>query len=152
METKAENTNQTRISEISPNIPPKSEITTFQIGLAIIPVVFVTALAFLFFKQVKYRKERYHRTFRWLTQSLKHARLFSFCSDRTLKWLTVLQYRLFRRLGTFWRFRAWKSVCFKTLQRSHPIGFGKPMRSTVLSSSRTGSARSLGCRARHSLA
>ena len=62
MATKAENTNQTRISEISPNIPPKSEITTFQIGLAIIPVVFVTALAFLFFKQVKYRKERYHRT------------------------------------------------------------------------------------------
>ncbi len=62
MATKAENTTQTGINEISPNIPLSSEFITLKIGLAIIPVLFVIALAFLFFKQVKYRKELYNRT------------------------------------------------------------------------------------------
>ena len=42
--------------EISPSIPASSEVTTIQVGLAFIPVAFVVTLAFIFFKQVKYRK------------------------------------------------------------------------------------------------
>jgi hypothetical protein len=45
--------------EISPSITPSSEVTTIQTGLAIIPVAFVITLAFIFFKQVKYRKNLY---------------------------------------------------------------------------------------------
>lgn len=45
--------------EISPNIPPSSELTTIQIGLATLPVAFVITLAFIFFNQVKYRKNLY---------------------------------------------------------------------------------------------
>ena len=42
--------------EISPNIPHSNEVTTIQVGLAIIPVAFVLTLAFVFIKQVKYQK------------------------------------------------------------------------------------------------
>ncbi|MGB3652887.1 MAG: hypothetical protein WBA41_16960 [Rivularia sp. (in: cyanobacteria)] len=45
--------------EISPNIPPSSEVTTIQVGLAVIPVAFVITLAFIFFRQVKYQKNLY---------------------------------------------------------------------------------------------
>ena len=45
--------------EISPSIPPSSEVTTIQVGLAVIPVAFVVTLAFIFFKQVKYQKNLY---------------------------------------------------------------------------------------------
>ncbi|MEA5598518.1 hypothetical protein [Rivularia sp. UHCC 0363] len=45
--------------EISPNIPASREVTTIQVGLAIIPVAFVITLAFIFFKQVKYRRNLY---------------------------------------------------------------------------------------------
>ncbi len=46
-------------TRVSPNIPPSSEVTTIQVGLAVIPVAFVITLAFIFFKQVKYRKNLY---------------------------------------------------------------------------------------------
>lgn len=45
--------------EISPNIAPSSDFTTIQLGLAIVPIAFVVTLAFIFFKQVKYRKNLY---------------------------------------------------------------------------------------------
>lgn len=45
--------------EISPSIPPSSEVTTIQVGLAVIPVAFVVTLAFIFFKQVKSQKNLY---------------------------------------------------------------------------------------------
>jgi len=61
MATETEISNQKSTGEISPNIPSSSEITPVQIGLAIIPVAFVITLAFLFFKQVKYRKELYNQ-------------------------------------------------------------------------------------------
>ncbi|MEL6457160.1 MAG: hypothetical protein AAFQ91_02745 [Cyanobacteria bacterium J06621_15] len=61
MATETENSNQKNVGEISPNIPYSNEITPLQIGLAIIPVAFVIALTFLFFKQVKYRKELYNQ-------------------------------------------------------------------------------------------
>ena len=50
---------QASTREISPNIPPSREVTTIQVGLAIIPVAFIVTLAFIFFKQVKYRKNLY---------------------------------------------------------------------------------------------
>lgn len=50
---------QQNIREISPNITPSREVTTIQAGLAIIPVAFVIALTFIFFKQVKYRRNLY---------------------------------------------------------------------------------------------
>lgn len=50
---------QASTREISPNIPRSSEVTTTQVGLAIIPVAFVITLAFIFFKQIKYRKNLY---------------------------------------------------------------------------------------------
>ena len=46
-------------TRVSPNIPPSSEVTTIQVGLAVIPVAFVVTLAFIFFKQVKYQKNLY---------------------------------------------------------------------------------------------
>lgn len=61
MATETETSNQKSISEISPNIPSSREITPVQIGLSVIPVTFVITLAFLFFKQVKYRKELYNQ-------------------------------------------------------------------------------------------
>lgn len=61
MATETETSNQKSISEISPNIPSSREITPVQIGLALVPVTFVITLAFLFFKQVKYRKELYNQ-------------------------------------------------------------------------------------------
>ncbi|WP_414621299.1 hypothetical protein [Calothrix sp. CCY 0018] len=45
--------------EISPSIPPSSEVTTIQVGLAFIPVAFVVTLAFIFFKQIKHQKNLY---------------------------------------------------------------------------------------------
>ncbi|MBE9212244.1 hypothetical protein IQ247_05885 [Plectonema cf. radiosum LEGE 06105] len=53
--------------EISPNIPPSGEVTSIQTGLAIIPVAFVITLAFVFIKQIKYRKNLYTQVV-----SLKH--------------------------------------------------------------------------------
>lgn len=45
--------------QISPNYTPSDEATTVQVGLAFIPVAFVVTLAFIFFKQVKSRKNLY---------------------------------------------------------------------------------------------
>ncbi|MBF2017536.1 MAG: hypothetical protein IGS23_20480 [Rivularia sp. T60_A2020_040] len=53
--------------EISPNISPSREVTSIQTGLAIIPVAFVITLAFIFIKQIKYRKNLYTQVV-----SLKH--------------------------------------------------------------------------------
>ncbi len=50
---------QANTREISPNIPPSREVSTIQVGLAVIPVAFVIALAFIFFKQVKYQNNLY---------------------------------------------------------------------------------------------
>jgi len=50
---------QASTREISPNIPPSREVTPTQVGLAFIPVAFVVTLAFIFFKQVKDRKNLY---------------------------------------------------------------------------------------------
>mgnify|MGYP001802855221 CR=1 FL=1 len=61
MATETEISNQKSASEISPNIASSNEITPVQISLAIIPVAFVITLAFLFFKQIKYRKELYNQ-------------------------------------------------------------------------------------------
>jgi hypothetical protein len=52
---------QANTREISPSIPPSSEVTTVQVGLAFIPVAFVITLAFIFFKQVKYQKSLYNQ-------------------------------------------------------------------------------------------
>lgn len=51
----------TNTREIPPNTPSSREVTTIQLGLATIPVVFVIVLAFIFFQQVKYRKNLYHQ-------------------------------------------------------------------------------------------
>ncbi|MDY6902464.1 MAG: hypothetical protein SWZ49_31015 [Cyanobacteriota bacterium] len=61
MATETEISNQKSTREISPNIPSSNEITPVQISFAIIPVAFVTTLAFLFFKQIKHRKELYNQ-------------------------------------------------------------------------------------------
>ena len=50
---------QQSTQQVSPNIPPSREVTTIQVGLAIVPVTFVITLAFILFKQVKYRKNLY---------------------------------------------------------------------------------------------
>lgn len=50
---------QVSTREISPSIPPSIEVTPTQVGLAMIPVAFVVTLAFIFFKQVKDRKNLY---------------------------------------------------------------------------------------------
>lgn len=59
MALETEITTQASTREISPNIPPSKEVATIQIGLAFIPVAFVVTLAFIFFKQVQYRKNLY---------------------------------------------------------------------------------------------
>ena len=59
MAPKTEIITQPSAREISPNIPPSREVTTIQVGLAFIPVAFVVTLAFIFFKQVKYKKNLY---------------------------------------------------------------------------------------------
>lgn len=59
MASETEIITQPNTRQISPNIPLSSEISTVQIGLAFIPVAFVITLAFMFFKQVKYRKNLY---------------------------------------------------------------------------------------------
>ncbi len=51
----------TTTREIPPNVPSSREVTTIQVGLATIPVAFIIALAFIFFQQVKYRKNLYHQ-------------------------------------------------------------------------------------------
>lgn len=56
MSSKAEIITQPNNSDTSPNIPASSEFTAFQVGLAIIPIAFLITLAFIFYKQVKYRK------------------------------------------------------------------------------------------------
>ncbi len=50
---------QASTREISPNIPSSRTVTPTQVGLAIIPVAFVVTLAFVFFKQIQYRKNLY---------------------------------------------------------------------------------------------
>jgi hypothetical protein len=50
---------QANTREISPSIAHSTEVTTVQVGLAVIPVAFVIALTFIFFKQVKYQKNLY---------------------------------------------------------------------------------------------
>ncbi|MEM1393545.1 MAG: hypothetical protein AAGG00_09685 [Cyanobacteria bacterium P01_H01_bin.150] len=57
--------------EISPNIPHSNEVTTIQVGLAIIPVAFVLTLAFVFIKQVKYQKNLHTQLV-----NLKHFLIF----------------------------------------------------------------------------
>ncbi|MDY6903012.1 MAG: hypothetical protein SWZ49_33805 [Cyanobacteriota bacterium] len=59
MAYKTELVTQASTRQVSPNIQPSSETTTTQVGLAIISVAFVITLAFVFFKQIKYRKNLY---------------------------------------------------------------------------------------------
>lgn len=59
MAPRTEIVTQPSSSQISPNIPASTEVTSVQTGLAIIPVAFVITLAFIFIKQIKYRKNLY---------------------------------------------------------------------------------------------
>ncbi|MBV6625970.1 MAG: hypothetical protein KI793_24070 [Rivularia sp. (in: Bacteria)] len=69
MTVNTENESPSETIQTLPNVDT-NEITAVQIGLAVIPVVFVITLAFLFFKQLKYRKELY-------TQAVNLKRLSS---------------------------------------------------------------------------
>ena len=59
MAYKTEVISQAGVREIPTNFRSSNEVTTVQPGLIIIPVAFVTTLAFILFKQVKYRQNLY---------------------------------------------------------------------------------------------